>query len=113
MPHRVRVPHYADEVAPISPPHGKQLEKVEYRRLEAGGGGGGAARLVPHPVARDEIYVGGGGNLDWKRLEVSGWGHAHHSYEIPAAVLAHQLFFAAAPLNDTTQPPVEHDVGAV
>lgn len=64
----MRVPHYADEVAPISPPHGKQLEKVEYRRLEAGGGG---RRLVPHPVAWDEVYVGGGGNLDWERLEVS------------------------------------------
>lgn len=44
---------------------------------------------------------------------MSGWGRAHHTDEIPAAVLSHQLLLAAATLDDAAQPPIEHDVGAV
>lgn len=75
--------------------------------------GWGGSVLHPQQVTWDEVYVGRGGKLDWERLEVSGWGRAHHSYEIPAAVLAHQLLLAVATLDDTSQPPIEHDVGAV
>lgn len=42
-----------------------------------------------------------------------GWGRAHHTDEIPAAVLSHQLLLATATLDDAAQPPIEHDVGAV
>lgn len=41
------------------------------------------------------------------------WGVAYHPDEISTAVLAHQLLFAIASLDDTTQPPIQHDVGAV
>jgi hypothetical protein len=39
--------------------------------------------------------------------------HPYHTNEIPAAILPHQLFLAAATLDDAAQPPVEHNVGAV
>lgn len=44
---------------------------------------------------------------------LSGWGSAHHTDEIPSAVLAHQLLLAATTLDDAAQPPIEHDVGAI
>lgn len=109
---------------------GEDRDPLE-RGLERGSDQSDHPDKAPPPHPTEKL-----GKVEWARSKVRGcvpgnmcmlgaerktglgdirgeWGRAHHTDEIPAAVLSHQLLLAAATLDDAAQPPIEHNVGAV